>query len=171
MACRLHRVTGMGYDNRVIARRYMDEVMSRGNYAALDELADEDVIVRDVTLPEGRGHAFLAQRLEMFRAGFPDMTFRVDDLVVAGDRVIVQWLALGTNSAPFLGMPATDKAVAVKGCHLLRISDGKVRENDVYWDTYSLFHHLGLLPEMQDLAKSRANVMAREQPQVSPPGR
>lgn len=156
----------MGYDNRVIARRYMDEIMSRGNYAALDELADEDVIVRDVALPEGKGQSFLVQCLEMFRAGFPDMTFRLDDLIVAGDRVIVKWLALGTNSAPFMGMPATDKAVAVKGCHLLRISDGKVREHDVYWDTYSLFQSLGLLPTMDDLAKSRANVRAREQPRA-----
>ncbi len=154
----------MGYDNRVIARRYMDEIMSRGNYAALDDLADEDLIVRDVALPEGKGQEFLVQRLETFRAGFPDMTFRIDDLIVAGDQVIVKWVALGTNSAPFLGMRATDKAVAVKGCHLLRISDGKIREDDVYWDTYSLFQQLALIPAMEDLAKDRAMVGAREQP-------
>lgn len=156
----------MGYDNRVIARRYMDEIMSRGNYSALAELADEHLIVRDVALPEGSGHAFLVERLEVFRTGFPDMTFRVDDVLVAGDRVIVKWLALGTNSRPFLGMPATNRAVAVKGCDLLRISDGKVREDDVYWDTYSLFEHLGVLPSMRDLATSKANIKAREQPRA-----
>lgn len=157
----------MGYDNRVIARRYMDEIMSRGNYVALDELADEDVIVRDAAFPEGKGYAFLRQHLEMFRAGFPDMTFRLDDLLAAGDRVIVKWTALATQRGPFLGLAPSDKAIAVKGCVLLRIFDGKVREVDAYWDTYSLFEQLGVIPAMVDLAQTRANVAgAREQPRA-----
>jgi len=156
----------MGYDNRVIARRYMDEVVSRGNYAVLDEIADEDLIVRDTSFPEGRGFAVLQEHLEMFRAGFPDMTFVLDELHVAGDRVIVKWMALGTQHGVFLGLPPTNRAVAVKGCELLRIYDGKVHEDDAYWDIYSIFEQLGLIPPMVELARSRAQVEMREQPHV-----
>jgi steroid delta-isomerase-like uncharacterized protein len=156
----------MGYDNRVIARRYMDEVVSRGNYAVLDEIADEHLIVRDAHFPEGKGFAVLQEHLELFRAGFPDMTFVLDELHVAGDRVIVKWTALGTQRAPFLGLPATNRAVAVKGCELLRIYDGKVHEDDAYWDTYSMFEQLGLIPGMAELAQSKAKLATRAQPHV-----
>jgi hypothetical protein len=56
--------------------------------------------------------------------------------------------------------------VAVKGCELLRIYDGKVREDDAYWDSYSLFEQLGLIPGMAELAQAKANAGTREQPHV-----
>ena len=41
------------------------------------------------------------------RGAFPDLTVYVDDLLVAGDKVVVRAHAEGTHRGEFMGMPAT----------------------------------------------------------------
>src|SRR5882724_4778924 len=99
----------MGYDNSTIARRFIDEVFSKGNFAVLDEIAAKDVVWRDLVLPQGTGYDHIKNMVTPFRMAFPDLTCTCDEVLVAGDRVICKWTARGTNLAPLMGLPATNR--------------------------------------------------------------
>jgi predicted ester cyclase len=70
------------------------------------------------------------------------MQISVDDLIAEGDKAVIRWTARGTNSGPFLGMPATGKPGTVTGITIERKVDGMTVEG------WNQFDQLGMLPQM-----------------------
>lgn len=66
---------------------------------------------------------------EQVRATFPDIHYQIEEIIVAGDRVVVRWLARGTHQGVLWGLiPATGKPVAWPGMHIVRVEAGKIVE-------------------------------------------
>ena len=84
-----------------------------------------------------------AQGIAAFRAGFPDVVFKVEDQVAEGDKVVTRWRARGTNTGDFNGMPATGKAITLPGITIQRLEDGKIAEAWVQYDQLRLMQQLG----------------------------
>lgn len=85
--------------------------------------------------------------VNIFRTAFPnDMRYTIDDLFGAGDRVAVRWTASGTNTGSLMGLPATDKAVAVSAVYIFRVEGGKLAEAWGDFDALGMQQQLGLLP-------------------------
>lgn len=151
----------MAYDNTTIAKRYMEEICSRGDFAMLDELVAKDVILRDSVRPEGRGHDQVKMVTAELRAAFPDLVFKIDDVLsTTSDRVVVRWTVRGTHAGSLMGLAATGRTATLKGIDILKITDGMVREDDAYWDAYGLLQQLGVLPRLDELARTRPQMSA-----------
>jgi steroid delta-isomerase-like uncharacterized protein len=147
----------VAYDNTVIAKRYMEEICSRGNFAVLEELVAKDVILRDSVMPERRGHDHVKATINEFRAAFPDLVFKIDDVLsTTSDRVVVRWTVRGTHRGHLMGLAATGRPATFKGIDILKIVDGTVREDDTYWDAYGLFQQLGVLPRLDELSRGKS---------------
>lgn len=80
-----------------------------------------------------------AQR--MFTA-FPDMTATIEELIEAGPRVTVRYIARGTHQAPFYGIPATGRPVSFPVLGLMHISGGKLTEGWFEFDTGAIIDQL-----------------------------
>jgi steroid delta-isomerase-like uncharacterized protein len=84
---------------------------------------------------------------EAFFSAFPDIHYRVDRIIAAGDSAVVECTVTGTNSAGFMGMPATNKGMNLKAAFVVDTKDGKVKEWHSYFDQLALQKQLGLTEE------------------------
>ncbi len=126
--------------NHAVVRRFVEEVLGRGDFAALNALAAPECADHADT----PGPATIAQFLVAWRAAFPDLAITVEELVAEGDRVTARWTLRGTHRGAFLGRPPTGRAVAVTGIELYRLVDGQIVERQASVDTDGLLRQLGV---------------------------
>ena len=79
------------------------------------------------------------------RAAFPDYRERIDELITAGDRVIVRLTIRGTHEGPLPNLPATGKSVEFSDVTICRIENGKIVEQSGLSDYLSLYLQLGVI--------------------------
>ena len=83
-----------------------------------------------------------------FFAALPDLTATMEDLVVAGDRVVGRFVYRGTHSGELMGLPATGRKVEMRSIDIWRVADDMFVE---HWDelnTLELFQQVGALPQL-----------------------
>ena len=132
--------------NRAVVRRFVEEVLGRGDFAALNALAAPDCADHAESPGPAPCPEALAQFLVTWRAAFPDLALTVEDLVAAGDRVAARWTLRGTHRGAFLGLPPTGRRVAAGGLELYRLAEGKIVERWAVVDTLGLLRQLGAAP-------------------------
>ena len=129
-------------ENKASARRFLDEVVNGGNFAALDELTHSNFV--DHSAPPGvspTNEGFKAF-MTMFRAAFPDLHYTIDDEVAEGDRVVQRTTAHGTMRGDFQGMPASGKEATWSEIHITRFADGMAVEH------WGVVDQLGMLAQL-----------------------
>ena len=108
----------------------------------VDDLVAPDFVDRFGRDPGLRGPESLKTVARLLFEGFPDLHFRVEDVLAEGDRVALRWTMTGTNTAAFRGFPATGRAVRVPAIVLYRVQAGRLAE---FWPLVDL---LGLLTQL-----------------------
>ena len=136
-------------ENKALSRRFYEEVLTRGNVDAIDQLAADNFVDHDAApgLPSNREGA--KQWFAMIRTGFPDLRATVNDVLVEGDKVVTRATFEGTHKGPFMGIPATGRTVKLGGIDIVRVSGGKAVEHWGHSDTLTMMQQLGAvsLPE------------------------
>lgn len=106
------------------------------------------------TAPGGirlEGPDAIAEYAMTWLRAFPDARFTVDDEVISGDWAAMQATFTGTHTDTLAGpdgdIPATGKSVTGRGAEFVRIVDGKVVEDHLYYDNMEVMTQLGLVPE------------------------
>ena len=82
----------------------------------------------------GRSPSGLAAQIENFQrilTAMPDVRFRVDDRIVAGDKVVARNTYSATHTQTIQGLPPTGKAFTFRTIDIWRIEGGKFAE---HWD-------------------------------------
>ena len=133
----------MAQDNAGVVRRFVDEVITRGEIERAGEFVWEDV-VEQVPLPgQGPGLEGLKDILRAFRTGFPDIVFEIQEQISEGDKVASRFEWTGTHKGTFLGIPPTGKAVRVWGIVIDRLVEGRIKETRIIMDTMGMMTQLG----------------------------
>ena len=127
-------------DNKVLARRAIEEIMNQRNLAVFAELHSPDYVChlnsRTIQGPEP-----VKQLLSMVLTAFPDLHYTFEDLFGEGDRVVVRYTSRGTHKGDLMGIPPTGKQVTVTGIDIMRIANGKILEE---WINNDLMQQLGV---------------------------
>src|SRR5436305_9250533 len=123
------------HDHRELARRAIEEVCARGDFANAPQFYSQR-FHDHVNSLEYHGLEGVRQSVELYRSIFPDLEIKADDQVVEGDRVASRWTARGTNRG---------RRVTLKGITSSRFEDGKIVEDWGYSDTVDLLRQLGPL--------------------------
>lgn len=146
--------------NEAVARRVIEEVWNQGILETLDELyVPED---RSVSVAQFK------EIVQAFRLGFPDLHVTINDLIVAGDRVVSRWTARGTHRGAFEALSASDitehalagernprlliqlaptgRAVIFEGVFAHRVRDGRIVSQWSVIDHLPMLQQLGALP-------------------------
>ncbi len=110
--------------NKAIVRSYMDEIMNKGNMAAIDNYLSDDVTFNNA---RGFKQRFPAIRQTILSA-FPDHTLTIQDQFAEADKVVTRVTFRGTHQGSFNGIAPTGKQVEWSGIAMDRIADGKVVE-------------------------------------------
>jgi steroid delta-isomerase-like uncharacterized protein len=134
-------------DNKQLVRRFFDEIFNSQSALAAGTILSPEFVAHHPAFPEGiRGPDGIMHVTGMFRAGFPDLHYDIDDLVGEADRVAVRWTALGTHNGPFMGVPSSGRAVRVTGTDIFRSSNGQLVEAWVNSDLLGLMQQIGAIP-------------------------
>jgi len=132
-------------ENKSVARRYLEEVVSQGRVEMIDEVCAEDYIEYDPAWPGGQASRdHIKQAIPMYKKVLPDLLCKVEDLVAEGDKVAVFWKFSGTNLGELRGQPATGKRGEVACMTLMRFRDGKAVEARTCYDLGGLRQQLGI---------------------------
>ncbi|MGC4852472.1 ester cyclase [Micromonospora sp. DT4] len=111
-------------DVETAARRFIADVWNARREESAYELIAEECPGLSGTGPE----ATLAWHRER-RAAFPDLRYKIVDVVAAGERVAVHWRAAGTHAGQFGPVPPTGQVVSYSGAAFLRFdTSGRIIE-------------------------------------------
>ena len=77
---------------------------------------------------------------------FSGFTVHIDDIVAEGGKVFSRGRFSGTHTGVFNGIPATGKSFSAGFIDEWLIKDGKLGENWVQMDMFSLLQQLGAIP-------------------------
>lgn len=132
--------------NKAVARRCHEEILNKGNLAAVDELIDANYVYHEPGAPEIHGREGLKQMIMMYLNAFPDLHMTDEDMVAEGDKVVVRGTMRGTNKGELMGTPPTGKPVTVTTIMVLRFAGGKVAEEWEVYDALGMMQQLGLAP-------------------------
>jgi predicted ester cyclase len=80
-------------------------------------------------------------------AGFPDIKWTIEDIISEGDKVVVRWHWNGTNTAPFRGIPPSNKTVIDNANVIYQLKDGKIVNAWIQGDRLGVLTQIGLIPE------------------------
>lgn len=135
----------MSEQNKMIARRFFEEIESQGKLAVVDELLAHD-FVNHTPFGEMHGIESAKQFGSMLRTAFPDMQVTVEDQIAEGDRVATRWTCRGTHQGEFQGVPPTSKRVEITGMVISRIANGKIVEQWGNPNLLGLMQQIGAVP-------------------------
>ncbi|MBI4498062.1 MAG: ester cyclase [Chloroflexi bacterium] len=131
--------------NETIVRRAVEEILGKGNLALVDELIAPNYVGHVTFIPETmRGPEAARKVVQTFRTAFPDLTFTIEDLFTAGDKVACRFTAQGTHQGELMGIRPTGRRGAVSGIALFRVVNGKIVEEWANWDALSMLQQLGV---------------------------
>lgn len=118
--------------NAQVARRFVEEVLARGDMQAFDELVSDEIVVTSGISPLAPmvGKAAFAKGLGAL-AAFSDGALRLEDVLPTGDRVTVRYAAFATHTGDQLGVAPTGKRIKMWEIRLMRIADGRIVEDFV----------------------------------------
>ncbi len=136
-------------DNKALISHFFEEVYTKKNLAAIDELIALNHIdhsasaVGSLVGPEGS-----KQLIGMMLTAFPDLHVTIEDMIAEGDKVVVRMRMHGTQQGALGSIPPTGKQVALSTIDIIRIEGGQIAEEWGIDDRLGMLQQLGLVPAM-----------------------
>lgn len=145
----------MSAENKATVRRYVNEVVNKGNIQIVDDLFASDYVRHEPHTPEMAGPEGVKQWITAVRTAFPDANFQIEDMVGEGDRVAMRWTVRGTHRGEFLGVGPSGKQISNGGNSILRLAGGKIAEEWLNWDVLGMMQQLGAVQETTQLERNK----------------
>lgn len=136
--------------NKYILSRHFNEVLNTGALDVIDEIyADNYVLDAPIQTSgsvqahgETHGRDGLKRRVKLFRAGFPDIHFTIDNLLAENDQVVVQYTFTGTHLGQFGELAPTGQHMSVMGILIAQVKAGKIESAVSVFDSGDMMRQL-----------------------------
>jgi len=117
-----------------------------GKVAALyaPDYEEEDIAAAD----KHRSPIAARATMVLYLRAFPDLRLEAENIVIEGNCAAMSWILIGTHRGTLMNIPATGRAVKVRGVSMMTIADGKIKRTCRVWDLAGLLRTFGLLPEL-----------------------
>jgi len=115
--------------NKLVVRRYIEEVANTGNVDRLAEFISREYV------EVHRGTRYLCglegvrKHVLDVRQTYPDLHLTIDRQIAEGDWVVTQVTARGTHRGSWLGMKPTGKGVEITAVNVDRVVGGRIVEH------------------------------------------
>jgi len=127
--------------NKETVRKLYEDCLNKRNYGLLKEIISDEY-----TGANGeKGPAGFEQAIKPLIMAFPDIQWKVDDIVQEDDKVVIQHSWTGTHTGIFRGIPASNKAVHDIGVGIFQFKDNKIISAWVLTDRLGFLQQLGVI--------------------------
>ena len=134
----------MSQQNEAVVRRVIEEGWNRGNLTVVDDCL-ASTYTQEGPLETVRGAEGQKAQIAKYRAAFPDCHLQIDELISAGDRVVVRYTYLRDPARRACRHPADRPIGHWHGIDLLHLVDGRIVASYSQWDALGLMQQLGVL--------------------------
>lgn len=131
--------------NEQVVRDACRVIWSEGDLSRISEFYAENFQADYPMTDWGVGLEGIRKLADGLRTSFPDYREGIDELITAGDKVIVRLTIQGTHKGPLAGFPATGKEVEFRDVTILRVVNGKITEQRGLSDLLSVYLQLGVM--------------------------
>ena len=147
--------------NKITARRWTEELWNRGNLSVADEIIAKEYVRHDPGDPfPAKGPDDVKRIVVMLRSMLPDFHIELEAIIAEGDFVVSRYTATATDTAGYMGMPATGKTIKTAAIQIFRFANGKIVESWAARDDLGTLKQLGHLPAPGTTLRNRS----RKQP-------
>ena len=119
----------MSEDNKLIVYRAIEEVYSKGNVEAVEEIYAPDYVFHWTFGPNVHGPQGVKDSVNRRRAVLPDVTMIVEDQIAEGDKVVTRWTVRDTRQGEGRSAPPNGDRVMMSGILIDRIAEDKIQES------------------------------------------
>jgi predicted ester cyclase len=123
-------------------RTFVEEVWNGRNYGAASALYDERYVN-----PFGTGPAARVEPIRRYQQAFPDLHLDIDELIVAGDTVVLRMTFRGTDTGGYLGRAPTGRAAEKWVVDIMHFEGERVVREWVGADNLGLLIQLGVVDD------------------------
>ena len=120
-------------------------IWSEGRTERIGEFYAENFSADYPTTNWGDGLAGIEALVTQIRSAFPDYHEQIDELIVAGDKVIVRLTITATHRGDMPSIPATGRQVAFRDVTVCRVENGKIAQQWGVSDMLTLYTQLGVV--------------------------
>ena len=121
-------------------RTFVEEVWNGRNYEAAAALYDAGY-----ASPFGVGPSARVEPIRLYHQAFPDLRLDVDEVIAAGDAVVVRMTFRGTDTGGYVGRSPTGRALEEWVITIMHFEGDKVVREWIGADKLGLFLQLGVL--------------------------
>lgn len=122
-----------------------DRIVNQGELGAAREFFTSDYVLHKAGLSVPRGPEAFKMAIRQWRDAFPDYRVEVTAVLADSDRVAVQFVATGTHTGSWLGIPPTGKSFRFTGTDVHRMVAGLVAETWAADDIPRIQTELGIM--------------------------
>jgi steroid delta-isomerase-like uncharacterized protein len=133
-------------ESEPVVRRFLDEVIGKGNADVLDEVMSQELVWHGGSFGEIRGLDDFQQFIGQFLVAFPDLRVAVDDVIGVDDKVAARLTVRGTHDGELMGIPASGKDATWTDINIYRVADGKIVEEWFCGDYLGMMQQIGAVP-------------------------
>jgi len=128
--------------NKEVIRKLFEQSLNQKNLELLKDFISEDFV--GITGKKG-AFGFEEPFIALIKA-FPDLQYKIDELIGEGDKVVIKWKLQGTHTGKFQSVEATGKAISNNGMAIFELIDGKIINSQVLTDRLGFLQELDVLP-------------------------
>jgi len=130
--------------NEKAMHRLVDEVINNHCLAVIDDIIHPDYVYRAPD-QELHGRQALRELLIAYRAAFPDLYVKINDLICIDNKTVLLFTLFGTHKNEFMGIPATGKQVNINGMTCSHFDNGQIIEEWELLDQLTMFQQLDIV--------------------------
>jgi steroid delta-isomerase-like uncharacterized protein len=138
----------MSEQNKVLVRKFYEEVINNKNVDAFDELCSPDFVDHTAAPGQAPGLQGMKDGFAIFHRAFPDQRVNIEEIVAERDIVVTRFSVTAMHKGEIMGAPPTGKYVTFHAIDVFRIRGGKVAEAWHQGDDLMVLMQLGARPPM-----------------------
>lgn len=128
---------------KILLDQFMETVMKVDTTLA-EKILHPNCIFRYPVLPEPiKGIENYKKFIKSNANTFSNFVATIEEVNVKGDKIWSRYSMSGINIGPMGNIPATGKSFQITGMAITRVKDGKIIEDETYWNVLGFFQQLG----------------------------
>ena len=128
--------------NLTLAKRYLDELVNKGDFSKIGEILADDVQFKMMQAPALSGPAAVRAYIEQMRAAFTNLKLEVVRELANENKVALRWRWTGTHTGEFNGVPASGNKVDEYGIDMFEFWNGKIKAINVVANQFGLTNQM-----------------------------
>lgn len=128
--------------NKEVVRKMYEQSLNKRDFELLKELvADEYVGIKGI-----KGVAGIEAAAVPLIKSFPDIQWKIEELIADGNKVVVKWKWQGVSQSPYQNLSATNKVISNEAIGIYELKDGRITAAQLLTDRLGFMQQMEAIP-------------------------